>query len=62
MIERQFPTRSSTAQALRAFLAAYGRRSVARQGVSRIREALRSEIYRRERDQYPEWIDLGGEA
>jgi hypothetical protein len=28
----------------------------------RIRMRLHSELYRREREHYPEWIDVGGET
>jgi hypothetical protein len=28
----------------------------------RLRELLQGEIYRREREIYPEWVDHGGEA
>jgi hypothetical protein len=28
----------------------------------RLRERVHGEIYRRERDHYPEWIDVGGES
>jgi hypothetical protein len=28
----------------------------------RLRERLQGEIYRREREIYPEWVDHGGEA
>lgn len=62
MTEQQDTAPLASAQMLRSFRAVCGGRSFERQVAVRIREALRSEIYRRERDQYPEWIDLGGEA
>jgi len=54
---------SQTAQAIRVFLATHDSRDASdRAIVFRIRERLHGEIYRRERDLYPEWIDLGGEG
>lgn len=51
------------AQAIRAFLATYDRSSASdRQNAFRIREQLHSELYRREREQYSEFIDHGGES
>jgi hypothetical protein len=53
----------ASAQAIRAFLATYdGRDASDRQIALRIRERLHSELYRREREHYPEWVDLGGEG
>lgn len=54
---------AETAQVIRAFLATYDARDAcARQIAYRIRERVHSEIYRRERKFYSEWIDLGGEG
>lgn len=50
-------------QVINAFLATYDKRSASDRQISfRIRERLQGELYRREREQFPEWIDLGGEA
>ena len=52
-----------TAQVIRAFLATYdGRDASDRQIAMRIRERLHRELYRREREQHPQWIDHGGEG
>ena len=52
-----------TARAIRAFLSTYEASDASdRQIALRIRERLHSELYRREREQYLEWIDHGGEA
>ncbi len=51
-----------TAQAIRGFIAAYDGRASDQQVAARIRERLHRELYRREREQYSEWIDYGGEA
>ena len=62
-MEQQHCGGAKTAQAIRAFLSAYEARGASdRQIAFRIRELLHSEIYRRERKRYPEWIDLGGEG
>jgi predicted component of type VI protein secretion system len=53
---------AETARAIRAFLATYDGRVTTWQVAMRIRERLHSELYRREREHYPEWIDHGGEA
>lgn len=57
---------AETAQAIRAFLSTYDASDASdasdRQIALRIRERLNSELYRRERDQYPQWIDHGGES
>lgn len=50
-----------TVRAIRSFIAAYDARND-RQIALRIRERLHGEQYRRERERYPEWIDVGGEA
>ena len=54
---------SETAQAIRSFIAGYdGRDESDREVAALIRRRLHGELYRREREIYPEWIDLGGEA
>ena len=54
---------AETARAIRAFLATYDASDASdRQVATRIRERLHSELYRREREQYTEWVDLGGES
>ena len=54
---------NGTAQMIRDFIATYDARDASdRQIAARIRERLHSELYRRERAQYPQWIDLGGEG
>lgn len=54
---------SRATRSIRAFLAAYDPGDAAdRQIAARIRERLHSELYRREREHYPEHVDLGGEA
>jgi hypothetical protein len=53
---------AETAQAIRAFLATHDGRVATWQVVMQIRERLHSELYRREREVYPEFVDLGGEA
>jgi hypothetical protein len=51
---------SETAELFRAFFAAYDARSTHdRQLALRIREQVHRELYRREREQFPEWVDLG---
>lgn len=62
MTERQDTASRSTVQTSRAFILAYDGGSFDQQVTARTREVLQREIYRCERDQYPEWIDLGGEA
>lgn len=63
MNEQRHGGGEETARAIRAFLAAYDHRDVSdRQVAYRIRERVHSELYRRERKHYPEWIDLGGEG
>ena len=52
-----------TAHAIRTFIAAYDARDATdREIAAHIRQLLHSELYRREREIYPEWIDLGGEG
>jgi len=56
-------TGEEAARTIRAFLATYDARDASdRQVALRIRERLNSELYRRERELYPEYIDLGGEG
>lgn len=63
MEQQQHRGGAETAQAIRTFLATYDASDLSdRQIAMRIRERLLSEQYRRERDRYPEWIDLGGES
>jgi hypothetical protein len=53
----------TTARMIRSFLASYDARDASdRQIAYRIRERVHSELYRRVREQYPAWIDLGGEG
>ena len=48
---------------IRTFLETYdGRDPADRQAAQRIKVRLLREIYRREREIYPEFVDLGGEA
>ncbi len=54
---------SMTYQQISAFLATHDRSDPeARRLVARIAERVHGEIYRRERETYPEWVDHGGEA
>ena len=47
----------------RSFLAIYDRNDPAdRQIVTRIREQVHRELYRREREHFPELVDIGGET
>lgn len=62
MTEQEKRRGAETAQAIRAFLATYDGRAATWEVAIRIRERLNSELYRREREHYPEWIDHGGEA
>jgi hypothetical protein len=53
----------ATVQEIRDFIAVYDPSDAFdRQYAAQIRQRLNSELYRRERDRYPEWIDLGGES
>ena len=62
-MEQQVRSGAETAQAIRAFLSTYDASDASdREIATRIRARLHSELYRREREQYPEWIDHGGEA
>lgn len=48
---------------VRDFIATYDRHDpVDRWIAARLTERLHGELYRRERERYPEWIDVGGEA
>ena len=54
---------AESAQAIRAFLSAHDASDASdRQVVLRIRELVHGEQYRREREQYHEWVDFGGES
>ena len=62
-MEQQRRSGAETAQAIRAFLSTYEASDASdRQIAARIRARLHSELYRRERELYPEWIDHGGES
>ena len=63
MTEQQGSVGSEAAQSIRAFLASHDARDPAdREAVYRIRARVHGELYRREREHYPEYVDLGGEA
>jgi hypothetical protein len=52
-----------TPQLVQAFIDDFDRNDpVDRFVARRLIEKLQGEIYRREREHYPEWIDVGGEA
>ncbi len=54
---------ANTVRAIRDFVASYDRYDADDRAIAvRIRQVLHSELYRREREIYPEWVDLGGEA
>lgn len=54
---------SEAARNIRDFLASYDALDPSdREVAARIRERLQREIYRREREIYPEFVDLGGEG
>jgi hypothetical protein len=54
---------SKMAQAIRSFLSMHDAWDTSdRQIAARIRERVHAEVYRREREHYPEYVDLGGEA
>jgi hypothetical protein len=53
---------AETARAIRAVLTTYDGQPALRRVAARIRALLQSELYRREREIYAAWIDLGGEA
>ena len=54
---------AASAQVFRDFLAAHDAHDPGdRQAVARIRERVHAEVYRRERELFPEYIDHGGEA
>ena len=62
-MERPHRSGAETAQVIRAFLSTYDARDASdREIAARIRMRLHSELYRRERERYPEWIDHGGEG
>ena len=52
-----------TPEMISNFIATYDRSDSTDRWITlRLTELLHGEIYRRERDRYPEWIDVGGEA
>jgi len=54
---------SETVQVIRTFIASHSTWDDAdREVARRIKDRLQRELYRREREIYPELIDLGGEA
>lgn len=54
---------SEMAEAWLALLAAYDADDASdRQTAYRVRELAFGRLYRRERKQHPEWVDLGGEG
>jgi hypothetical protein len=56
-------TSADAARAIRDFLAVYDRHDLDdREVATHIRERFLREMYRREREHYPEWIDVGGEG
>ena len=62
-MEQQHRGGAETAQAIRAYLSTYEASDASdRQIAMRIRARLHSELYRREREHYPQWIDHGGEG
>lgn len=63
MSARQDISAPSMAQAVRVFIATFDVRDARDREVAfRIRERLHGELYRREREIYPEYVDHGGEA
>jgi len=54
---------ADTVRVIRSFVASYDRNDADDRAIAvRIRQVLHSELYRREREIYAEWVDLGGEA
>lgn len=54
---------SDAAQAIRDFIAVYDRRDPEDRAIAtHIRDLLQRELYRREREHYAAWIDVGGEG
>ncbi len=52
-----------TPQVVQAFIDSYDHTDPTdRQIAKRLSEHLHGELYRRERETYPQWIDLGGEG
>lgn len=52
-----------TPEMIRDFIAAYDGSDPADRGLrARLLERLHGELYRREREHCPEWVDLGGES
>ena len=63
MTEKPHRGSAETVRVIRAFLATYDVSDASdRQVAIQIRGRLHSELYRREREQCPEWIDHGGEG
>lgn len=62
MIQPSHQRGEKTARMIRAFISSYDGSGEDRQIASQIKEKLHSELYRREREHYSEWIDHGGEA
>lgn len=62
-IEIEIEDPGITPEMVRDFIATYDPRDpVDRHLRVRLLERLHGELYRRERERYPEWVDVGGEA
>jgi len=56
-------TAHDAVRVIRSFISTFDRNDVENRLIAvRIRMRLYSELYRREREYYPEWVDVGGEA
>jgi hypothetical protein len=56
-------TSADAAQMIRDFIAVYDRHDPDDRAIAaHVRVLLQRELYRREREHYPEWIDVGGEG
>ncbi len=54
---------AETAQAIRDFIAVYDRSDPEDRAIAaQVRDLLQRELYRREREHYAEWVDVGGEG
>lgn len=63
MITTAIAGKQLTPEGIRDFIATYdGRDLTDRWIAARLVERLHVELYRREREFYPEWVDHGGEA
>jgi hypothetical protein len=52
-----------TLEIVQDFIATYDRTNPTDRWIAkRLTERLHGELYRREREVYPEWVDVGGEA